>query len=395
MIPKGAARALVLVVALIAVGCGRGDGGEAEEGPIVVGGAFSVTDWMAAYDEPPRQGAIAAINYLNEQGGVLGRQLRLIESDSKSDPAVAGQAAVELLDRGAVVLITPCDFDIGAPVGIEAQRAGVPAVSTCATSPGFPDAVGDMLFMASFGNNTQSAAAAEWAYQDRGWRTTYLVVDQSIDYTRTLGEYFQSRFEELGGSVLGQDTYQFGDEDFSSQIAKIQNLPEEPDFLYISSLVPDIGTILRQLRAAGIDLPVLGGDGYEADLLVEVAGPEAANNTFFTTHGFMGPGVNEQVDLFIDRYQQEFGQPPETSFHGTGWDTVMIIAEGIRRAGTTDGAAVRDAIEAIRDLPVATGRSLSYAPDSHVPTKSVAVIEVVDGEFQLVSWWDPQRIPPA
>lgn len=382
------------VLALVAAACGEGAEEPAEGEPIILGGAFSRAGFLAAYDDPPRQGALVAVEYFNAQGGVLGRPLRLIEADSKSDPAVAAQAAIDLLNRGAVGLIAPCDFDIGAPVGIEGQKAGVPVISTCATSPGFPDAVGDMMFLAAFGNNTQSAAAAEWAFEAQGWRTSYLVVDQSIDYTRTLADFFRVRFEELGGEILGEDTYQFGDEDFSSQISKIQALPEQPDFLYISSLVPDIGTILRQLRAAGLDLPVVGGDGYEADLLVEVAGPEAANNTFFTTHGFAGAGVDEDVDLFIDLYTDEFGMPPETSFHMTGWDTVKLFVEAIEAAGSTDGQAIRDALEGLTDVDLLTG-TLSYSPENHVPIKTVAIIEVRDGEFQLVEFWEPESIPPA
>lgn len=392
--------ATLAVLALVAAACGRDEvtEGPADAEPIVIGGAFSVTEWMAAYDQPPREGAQAAIDYINGQGGVLGRPLELIESDSQSDPARAAEAALELLDRGAVVLITPCDFDIGAPVAIEGQRAGVPSVSTCATSPGFPGAVGDLMFMASYGNNVQGAAAAEWAYEDQGWRTVYLVVDQAIDYTRTLGQYFRERFEALGGEVVGEDTYNFGDEDFTAQVSRMQALDETPDFMYFSALVPDYGIALRQMRAAGLEWPVVAGDGVESDLLVEVAGEEAANNSFFTTHGFMGPGGGEEAELFMEQYEEMFGSPPETSFHAAGWDTVRLIAEAIERAGSTDGEAIRDAMEQISGFPSATGLTISYTadfPEGHVPTKSVSILEVVDGEFRLVTWWEPSEVPEA
>jgi branched-chain amino acid transport system substrate-binding protein len=391
--------ATFLALALVASACNGDDVAQPDDGePILIGGAFSVTDWMAAYDQPPREGAQAAIDYINDQGGVLDRPLELIESDSQSDPARAAEAALELLDQGAEVLITPCDFDIGAPVAIEGQRAGVPSVSTCATSPGFPAAVGDMMFMASYGNNVQGAAAAEWAYQEQGWTTVYLVIDQAIDYTRTLGQYFRDRFEALGGEVVGEDTYNFGDEDFSAQVGRMQAQDEAPDFMYFSALVPDYGIALRQMRAAGVDWPVVAGDGVESDLLVEVAGADAANDSFFTTHGYMGPGGGDEAELFMERYEAMFGNPPETSFHAAGWDTVRVIAEAIEQAGSTDGEAVRDAMEQIAGFSSATGRTISYEPqfpDGHVPQKSVAVIEVVDGEFQLVTWWDPAEVPEA
>jgi branched-chain amino acid transport system substrate-binding protein len=390
------------VLSLTLAGCPAADEPPAQpdvdEEPIILGGAFSMTGWMAAYDAPPREGAQVAIDYINEQGGVLGRPLQLIEVDSETDPARAGEAAIELLDRGAVVLITPCDFDIGAPVGIEAQRAGIPAISTCATSPGFPGAVGDMMFMAAFGNNAQGAAAAEWAFEEQGWRTAYLVIDQAIDYTRSLGAYFRETWEELGGEIIGEDTYDFGDEDFSAQVSRMRALDVEPDFMYFSALVPDYGIALRQMRAAGLTFPVLAGDGVESELLVEVAGADAANNSFFTTHGFVGEGGGDQAALFAERYEARFGERPETSFHAIGWDTVHIIAAAIELAGSTDGAAVRDAMRQLTDVPGATGRTITYSPDwptGHVPQKSVAIIEVRDGAFELATWWDPARIPEA
>jgi branched-chain amino acid transport system substrate-binding protein len=368
---------------------------EPEGDPIVIGGAFSVTDWMSAYDGPPREGATAAVAYLNEQGGVLGRPLELIESDSQSDPAVASQAALELIDQGAHVLVTPCDFDIGAPVGIEAQREGLPVISTCATSPGFPDAIGDMMFMTAYGNNRQAAAMAEWSLQEQGWENVYLIIDQSIDYTRTLGEYFGTAFEAAGGQIVGEDSYTFGDEDYSSQISNFQSDGQDADMIYIASLVPDIGTILRQFRAAGIDLPVASGDGIEADLLVEVAGADAANNTFFTTHGFVGEGAEGEAELFVERYEAMFDDRPETSFHAIGWDTIMVIARAIEDAGSVEPTEVRDAMEQITDMPSATGRTISYSPDSHVPEKDVAIVQVVDGTFELMEWWQPASIPAS
>lgn len=396
MVAKLRILASLAVVVLVAAACQEGapeqPAEEGDGGPIILGGAFSRAGFLAPYDQPPRQGALLAVEHINSEGGVLGRELQIVESDSRSDPAVAGQAAIELLNQGAVGLIAPCDFDVGAPVGLEGQNAGVPVISTCATSPSFPDAVGDMMFLAAFGNPAQSALAAEWAFNDQGWDTAYLVTDRSIDYTRSLAEAFRVRYEELGGNLIGTDTYQFGDEDFSSQIENIQGLGEQPDFLYISTLVPDIGTILRQLRAAGIDLPVVGGDGYEADLLVEVAGPDAANNTFFTTHGFVQPGEAEDVDLFIDLYQEEHGSPPETSFHAIGWDTVELFRLAIEEAGSTDGEAIRDALENLQEVDLLTG-TLSYSPEDHVPRKTVFLIEVVDGEFQLVEERLPEQVP--
>jgi len=96
---------------------GVGGGARAQEDPIIIGAAVNLTGWMAAYDVPPLEGAKLAVKKINEAGGVLGRQLQIIELDGKTDPATLGNAARDVISQGAEVLVTPCDFDYGAPAG--------------------------------------------------------------------------------------------------------------------------------------------------------------------------------------------------------------------------------------------------------------------------------------
>src|SRR5690606_22245474 len=124
--------------------------GAGGEDPIIVGAAVHLTGWMAAYDTPPLMGARLAVKQINEAGGVLGRPLQLIELDGKTDQATVGNAAIQLIEQGAEVLIAPCDFDFGAPVGRAAQDAGIVGLSTCASSPLYgSEALGDMQFTVS------------------------------------------------------------------------------------------------------------------------------------------------------------------------------------------------------------------------------------------------------
>ncbi|HEX2280397.1 MAG TPA: ABC transporter substrate-binding protein, partial [Thermomicrobiales bacterium] len=225
----------------------------AEGEPIILGAAVHQSDWMAAYDLPPLEGARLAVDQINANGGVLGRPLQLIDGDGRTDPATVGNVAIELIDAGADVLIAPCDFDYGAPVSQAAQEAGIVGISTCASSPLYgSDALGDKQFTTSMWNQTMSAAAAQFA-MEQGWTNAATIIDNSTEYTQSLGEYFVETINHLGGTVVSEDTYTMGDMQINAQIQRLQNLPEPPDVIFLSTNMPDYAMMVRELRAAGFE----------------------------------------------------------------------------------------------------------------------------------------------
>ncbi|RLC67628.1 MAG: ABC transporter substrate-binding protein [Chloroflexi bacterium] len=367
---------------------------EVEEEEITIGAVFNATGWMAAYDQPPRQAALLAIEDINQKGGVLGRELKLIELDGKTDPATVGNAARELIEQGADVLIAPCDFDVGGPASQAAQEAGMVGVSTCATSPLYGSkALGDKQFTVGMWNNIMGAAMAEYGYKELGWRTAYVVVDTSIDYSLSLGDYFAEHFESLGGTVVGRDTFTAGDEDFSAQVQRIQALPEEPDVLYITGVMPDLGIILRQVRAAGIETPLAGGDTYDDTELFGLLGEELGNDIYMATHSWLGPEVGGEMTRFIELYEAEYGEPPASAFIVMGWDTVKILAQAIEKAGTTDGAAVAKAMEEM-EFDLLSGRlDWTTAEEGHQPLKAAAIVELQGGKASFLDWYRPESPP--
>jgi branched-chain amino acid transport system substrate-binding protein len=398
---------LVVVLGMVLVGCGPSappptptpvpptPTPEVEEKePLIIGAVFNATGWMATYDQMPRGAALLAIEDINAAGGVLGRQLQLIELDGKTDPATVGNAARQLIQQGAEVIIAPCDFDIGAPASQAAQEAGMVGVSTCATSPLYgSEALGDKQFTVGMWNNIMGAAMAEYGYKELGWRTAYIVVDTSIDYTLSLGEYFGEHFAALGGEVVGRDTYTAGDEDFSAQIQRIKALPEEPDVLYITGIMPDLGTILRQVRAAGIETPMAGGDTYDDTELFKLLGPELGNNLYMATHSWLGPETGEEMSRFIELYKAEYGEPPASAFIVMGWDTVKVLAQAVEKAGTTDGAAVAKAMEET-EFDLLSGKlNWTSAEEGHVTLKAAAIVEVQGGEPSFLGWARPESPP--
>ena len=175
--------------------------------PIVIGATLCLTGIQAPLDEPGLRGAELAVKVINEKGGVLGRPLKFVNLDGKSDPVTVGNNAAQLVSQGVQAIISPCDFDFGGPAHREAQKAGIVAISTCASSPLHGSVtLGDKQFTLSMWNTTMGSAAAEFAF-NKGWKTAYVVTDTFIDYTTSLSEYFIKHFTAIGGTVLYEDKY--------------------------------------------------------------------------------------------------------------------------------------------------------------------------------------------
>lgn len=362
--------------------------------PIVIGGAMSLTGVQAPLDTPALRGAEVAVKYLNDNGGVLGRQVELRNIDGKSDPVTVGNAAVELIDGGADIIMAPCDFDFGGPASREAQNAGLVGISTCASDPLYSSwSLGDKQFTLSMWNTTMGATAADFAVKENGWKTAYVVTDQFIAYTKSLSKYFSEQFKADGGEILLEDTYTNGDNNFSAQLARLQALGKKPDVIFLSSYGQDIGAIIRALREVGYDAPVLGGDAYDDPAMHQALGEKFGNDVYFVTHTWMGPEAHPDMPKFIELYTQVQGAAPDTSFVSTGWDTVMMMAQAIEAAGSTDGAAVAKALED-GEFDLLTGK-LDYADaeGGHMPNKAAAVIRLQGGKPSFVGWRTPETVP--
>jgi branched-chain amino acid transport system substrate-binding protein len=382
--------AALLIVSLLLPACGAVP---AQEQNIKIGAALCLTGIQAPLDEPALKGAQVAVDEINKKGGVLGKQLELTNLDCKSDPVTTGNVAVQLIDQGAKAIIAPSDFDFGGPASREAQKAGLVGISPAASSPFYGSkALGDKQFTMSMWNTTMGAAAAQYA-REQGWQTAYVVTDDFIQYTKDLGEYFSKAWEDGGGTILYQEKYTQGAADFSAQLARMKALPEQPDFYYISSYMPDLGLIIRTMREAGITQPILGGDSYDDPGLFQALGPEYGNDIVFATHTWVSPDTSPQMKEFLDAYQAKFGGPPEAMWAATGWDVVHVLAGAMEKAGSTDGAAMAKAMED-NSWDLLTG-TLDWEPAAkgHETHKQAAMVKLVDGKPEFIGWLLPESQP--
>jgi branched-chain amino acid transport system substrate-binding protein len=253
--------------------------------------------------------------------------------------------------------------------------------------------LGDLQFTASVWNNNMAGAAAEWAYNEKGWRTAAVVTDSAYEYTQSLGDLFKESWESLGGEIVSDDAYTAGDEDFSAQIGRLQGLPEQPDVIYISGVAPELATILRQVRAAGIDTPLMGGDTYDDAQLWEALGPDLGNELYFATHSWLGPEAGGNMEEFLSLYREEYGEPPVAGFTAMGWDVVMVYAQAVEQAGSTDGAAVAAAMEEL-DFDLLSGHmDWSTAAEGHFPDKEVAMVQLQGAKPSFIGWFSVENPP--
>jgi branched-chain amino acid transport system substrate-binding protein len=359
---------------------------------IVIGGTLCLTGIQAPLDEPGLRGAELAVKTINAAGGVLGRKLKYVNLDGKSDPVTVGNNAAQLIAQGVQLMVAPCDFDMGGPANREAQKAGIVGLSTCASSPLAGSlTLGDRQFTLSMWNTTMGAAGAEFAFNQKGWKKAYVVTDTFIDYTTSLSEYFISHYKSLGGTVIAEDKYTQGAQDFSAQLARLQRA-EKPDVIFISSYMPDLGTIIRTIRQAGIAAPILGGDSYDDQGLFDALGAKYGSDVYFVTHSFMASGTTPKMDEFLKLYLKEYGKAPDTAMVATGWDTIQVFAQAIQKAGSTDGAAVAKAMENT-PFDLLTGKlTWSDAKHGHEPDIEAAMVGLKGGKPEFLGWLHPANV---
>ena len=261
-----------VVAAVVALAC---TSAFAEDKP-VFGLVMSFSGWFQPIDADTIAGAKLAVEEINAAGGVLGQPIEIVEFDNKSEPPLGADGAVEVIGKGAKAILFPSDFDFGAPGAYVAQQSNVVAFSG-ASDPKFGvQGVGPLAYSTSNASQAQGALLAEWAFKDKGWKTAYVLLDNTIAYTKSLCASMATRWKEVAGdaALLGEDTFLNGDASIAAQVTRITSLPQKPDVIFFCSYAPGGPSAIRQMRAAGIDGAILTGESLDGDYWIgTVPGP--------------------------------------------------------------------------------------------------------------------------
>jgi branched-chain amino acid transport system substrate-binding protein len=380
---------LLAIIVPAAVFAGGGQEGAAkDEGPIKLAGLYNLTGGMSSIDAPALNGAKLKAKLINEAGGVLGgRMIEVIGYDTKTDQQAAATQAKKALDQGVVAGLGYGDTTYVMAAAPLFQAQGIPFVTSGATHPELPEWVGDAFFMVPFGDDDQSFAIAEFAWDELGVRDVVVWTDNSMDFTMALSKFFKQKFLELGGTIIHEDFFQTGDTDFSAFITKLKNT--DADAVFIGSIPNEAGLTVKQVREAGIDMPIISADGFDTELVTTVPGPELADDVYFSTHTYRSDDRPEVLE-FIEEYNNEYGRDPENAFAALGFDAVGLIADAIERAGTTEKTALKNALANTMDYTAVTGK-IAYTRPTRVPAKPVAIIGVQNGEYEYLQTWWPEQ----
>lgn len=365
----------------------------ASETGILIGGSLCLDGEQSAYDALILEGIEVAIAEANDNGGILGQEVRWENLNGASDTTTIANNAEILIERGADAIITPADFDYGSPAARAAQDAGIVGVSPGATSPSFgSDALGDKQFTIGYWNTAMGAAAAEWAYEEQGFRNAYVVTYDGLDYTESLSRYFIESWENAGGNLVAEDIYSGGG-DFSAQLQRLRAEIDNVDVLYISVYNPDLAQFIREIRASGIDTMILGGDGYDGPELSDALGAEFGNNIYYVTHSFLSDEASPNMSQFIETFTEYKGAAPLSILEALGYDTAWTIMNAMEAAGSTDGDAVADQMRTL-EFDLLSGKlTYSSVEDGHEPQKETAIVYLDEGVPVFDKWFKPDWTP--
>jgi branched-chain amino acid transport system substrate-binding protein len=365
--------------ALILTGCGRSAKDVAGEGSTIKVGEFaSLTGKEAAFGQSSHKGTLLAIEEINAAGGVLGKQLELIYEDNRSTPGESATIAKKLITRDKVVAILG---EVASGRSLEAgpiaQSNKIPMISPSSTNPKVTE-TGDYIFRVCFTDPFQGKLLAGFAQRTLKSRKVAIFSDVSAPYSVGLAQYFKEPFVASGGQISSEQKYTGGDKDFRAQLTAIK--ATQPDAILVPGYYTDAGLIVAQARQLGITVPLFGGDGWEAPELLQIAGT-ALEGTYYSTH-FSAENDAPKVQKFVADFRaKNSGETPD-AMAALGYDSAMVLADAIRRAGTTANRQLRDAIAATRDYEGVTGRTTLDAQRN--ASKSAVMMTVKDGKFRYV-----------
>ncbi|MEJ2229900.1 MAG: ABC transporter substrate-binding protein, partial [Nitrospirales bacterium] len=341
---------IALLLGLPSVGHGR-ETGKRLEGEAAV--LIDLTGPEASLGRPAMNGFVLAL-----QEAPIQTESTLFATflNTKTDPATTLLAAQSVIPR-VVVAAGFTDNDSVLLTGRLFQEANIPFLSIGATDPSLPDVIGNHIFLTPFGDNTQAAAAAEFAMKELG-STVAILFDSTSQYTRTLPRYFQTRFEDLGGHVRLNAAYAGGC-DIAALGEQVRALSPQPLVVYLAGLPECIGDVVASLRAVGVTQPIIGGDGLDTPKLLR--GPEGSTDgVWYTTHAWLSAETGTPTaQQFIAAYEEAYGCPPEDAFAALGYDAGNLLLQVVQQTKKGWRRDILDALEHTQDFQGVTG-TISY-----------------------------------
>lgn len=368
--------AAICVAGILMTGCG---GDKKADDSIKIGMIAELTGNNASYGTSIANGMRMAAKEINAGKGLLGKKIQLVEADTKSEPAEAANGMSKLISQDKVPLVVGIFTSSSAIAACNiSEAAKIPFVSAGATNPIVtlkPDgSVKPYTFRVCFIDPFQGTVGSNFIINDLKATKAAVLIDNSSDYSKGLSSFFKKAFTAKGGSIVAEEAYLQKDTDFKAILTKIK--ATNPDVIYLPGYYEEVGKIIKQARELGIKVPFVGGDGWDSPKLIEIAGGEALNNTYFTNH-YSNESDTPASKAFVAAYEKEYKEKPN-ALNVLGYDGMKLMADAVERAGSTDSQKVADALAKTKDFQAVTG-ALAIN-ETHDAVKSAVIIELKDGK---------------
>lgn len=353
--------------------------------PILVGGNYEMSGSVAVYGLDCVRAATLAFEQVNAKGGILGgRPLKLVTYDNQSEASQAIVGATYLINQEKVVaMLGAATSSLSMSIGPVVKSKGIPMITPTGTNPKITQ-ISDFIFRACFIDDFQGDVMAAYAYRNLRARRAAILIDQSSEYSKGLARYFKQRFTALKGTIVAEVGFLPEDRNFDAQLKQIRNA--KADAIYAPVYYQPAGILVRQAREMNINLPILGGDGWDfPNELSLAASPKALNNIYYTNH-YSTDSTSPQNKAFVQAYKARFGQSP-SAIAALGYDAAMLLVDAFKRAGSTEPNEVREALAATTGYTGVTG-TIRFDKDRN-PIKSAVIMQLVNGVPQFKDEVEP------
>jgi branched-chain amino acid transport system substrate-binding protein len=368
----------------------------ADDDRIVVGFATAETGFMQAYDKPAQDAAMIRIKEINDAGGLLGKQIEVVNADTKTDRAEGAKAGLSVIDAGADMVVVSCDYDFGSPAALAAESSGLVSFFLCAESiKAGIQGVGPNSFSASVLAAVQGATMAEWAYTKKEARSFYRLLDTWTEYNKGICDGFDWMLPQLAdASLVGEDTFLNEDASIAAQITRIKSLPEEPDAIMLCTMMPGAVSAIKQIRAAGINSMILNGSGVDGSYWLSAV-PDLSNFFVPVQGSIYGDDPNPEVTAFNAKYKDATGGDPSTQYVYPGYVMIDVWAKAVERAGTTETSAVVAELEKMSGEPTLFGPRTFTSEIHHQNQARYLIVETNAGKPGVVDEWTISKPIPV
>ncbi|MEO8205734.1 MAG: ABC transporter substrate-binding protein [Chthoniobacterales bacterium] len=371
--------AAMAALMMVATGCKKA-GAPIVDG-IKIGEFTSLTGMNATFGQSSNNGSQLAVQEINAAGGVLGKPIQLIVEDTQSKPGETATIVHNLISKEHVVALLG---EVASGRSLEAapiaQQNKIPMISPASTNEKVTQ-TGDYIFRICFVDSFQGKVMSKFA-RSIGVKRVAILMDSSKDYSTGLAESFKADFTANGGEVVAEQSYAVSDKDFHSQLTAIKS--QNPEAIFLPDYYTEAPLIMLQARQLGIDVPFMGTDGWDSPELLSVGG-SAVEGGYFSNHFSHENGL-PKVQQFVKNYKTKYGVEPD-SLAGLGYDSVYILVDALKRAGSTDPVKLRDAIAATQNFDGITGLITLDANRNAI--KSAVIIRIQEGKFRFLETVEP------